>query len=345
MKGGGAETIAVAIIAKNEAASIGRLIASLADQTLFAAGSRIALIVYANGCDDGTAEAARTAIERHLGGRIAQSIVIDSPTGGKSRSWNKVVHDVAPADADYFLFLDADIALADAGVCEDVVALLRADGHAAASTGRPSKSIMRKASKSWLDRLSLRVSEDGRFDRAINGSLYCLKGATARSIWLPDETPGEDGFLNAMVRTGGFSHPDDPRLVVQAARTTHYYDAPGLLGTSKHEQRMIVATMINMWLFEYFWSLKSPVSVAPLIQQANAERPSWVDDLIRSQAGQRRWIVRSHLVLRRLPRWRENSPVRYLAKLPTGVAATALTAVAAWRANRTLRRAGAASFW
>lgn len=343
--GSAAEKIAIAIIGKNEEASIGRLIASLADQTLFAGPYRIELIVYANGCTDRTAEVARTAIAQHLDDRIERSVVVDSPVGGKSRSWNKVVHEVAPDDADYLLFLDADIALADDTVCEDIVTLLKGDPHAVACTGRPSKSIARKATKSWLDRLSLRVSEDGRFDRAINGSLYCLVGATARSIWLPDETPGEDGFLNAMVRTDGFSHPDDPALVVQAARTTHYYDAPGVLDTSKHEQRMIVATMINMWMFEYFWSLKSPVSVAPRIRQANIGRPAWVDELIRQRAGDRYWIIRSHLVLRRLPRWRATSPARYAAKLPTGIAATALTMVAAWRANRTLRRAGAASFW
>lgn len=339
------ESVTVAIIARNEEAAIGRTIRSLSEQTLFDGARRINLVVLANGCTDDTAGCAKAAIDRHLSDKAAETLVVNWEKGGKSRSWNRLVHELAPADTGVFLFVDADIVLADAAVCRDLLTLLEGDPVAVACSGRPTKSVEVKHRKSLLNRLSLRVSEAGRYDRAINGSLYCIETATARQIWLPDETPGEDGFLNAMVRTQGFSRPDNPALVAQASRTTHYYDAPGPLGTVKHERRIIVGTMINIWMFEHFWALASPTPIGPIIRDRNRDDPQWVNAIIEAQLGKRWWVVRKSLLLSRLPRRGDGSWLAYLAKLPLGVVATLFMLATSWRANRVLRRAGAPAYW
>lgn len=339
------QVVTIAIIARNEEANIVRTIESLAGQTLFAGASAINLIVYANGCTDRTAECARMGIERALAGKLASSQVVDSPVGGKSRSWNKVVHEVAPADTDVFLFMDADIVLADDRVCADMLDLLRSNDDAVACTGRPTKSLVRKKHKSFIERLSLRVSENSRADRSINGSLYCIEADAASAIWLPDQTPGEDGFLNAMVRTRGFSRPDDARLVTQLSRTTHYYDAPDLWGTLGHEKRMIVGTMVNIWIFEHLWSLNSKVPLGPMVGELNQDRPGWVDDLITSHSSGKRWVVRKYLITSRMPKWRGGLDLRFAAKVALGTGATALNVAACMLANRALRRSGAAASW
>lgn len=337
--------LVIAIIAKNEQQTIGPLIESLASQSIFQCNVGIDLIVLANGCSDNTAQAARDAAKEFLEGLAAKVDVFEAEKGGKSRSWNKLVHDLSPSDADLYLFVDADIALAHSRACEEVVGTLLDDPQAVACVGRPTKSIAAKNTKSFSDRLSLQVSEEGRFDRAINGSLYCIRGPVAREIWLPDDTPGEDGFLNAMVRTGGFSHPDRPQLVTQVPRTTHYYHAPGWRGTRLHEQRMVVATMINIWIFEHFQSMQLVSSAAPLIAAANRDNPSWVGEIIRDKSARNTWLIRRQLLLRRLPTQRSGGFVAHVGKLAIGIAATLYTVFIAARANAILHRKGAETYW
>ena len=338
-------TLVIGIIARNEAARIGALIAALANQTLLRRGLEVTLIVFANGCSDDTAGAARRAIDAIGTSAAWTTIVHDTPRGGKSRSWNALVHQLAPPATDAFLFVDADITLADDGVGDHVLATLAQDPVAMACTGRPTKSIALADRKTWLDRLSLRVSENSRFDRAINGSLYCLDGAAAGEIWLPDDTPGEDGFLNAMVQTRGFSIPADPRRVAQVTRTTHYYEATPLSSMLKHEKRMILGTTINRWLFEYFWSLSARSPVGSMIDRFNREEPGWVEDIIAKSGGGRKWVVPRDVLLARLPRIADGGYARFVKRMPLGMAATAFNVVACLMANPALRRRDASSFW
>lgn len=338
--------ISIAIIARNEAAAIGRTIRSLAQQDLFAQpGLAIDLIVLANGCTDDTASVARTAIAQDLGSSLRRAEVVETPIGGKSRAWNMVVHEEAAADTDLFLFIDADIELAGPEVCRELLERLLADDQAVACSGRPVKRIARKKAKSLTDRISLEVSEANRADRSINGSLYCAWASALRPIWLPVPTPGEDGFLNAMVHTRGFSAPPNCNLVTQAERVTHYFDPPRLGQIVAHEQRMVVGTAVNIWLFEHLMALSPKEPVGPLIGERNATDPNWVAKVVRERTGTRRWVVPRSLLFWRMPKLERGEPLRNLRRIPIGLVATAFSLVVAVIANSRLKQDSAAGYW
>jgi len=337
--------LTVAIIARNEAANIGRTIASLAGQDLLGmSGISTDLIVLANGCTDDTIGVARQAVDRWLEGRLRHAVLVDTPVGGKSRAWNRVVHELAAPDTDLFLFLDADIELSGPRVCRELVEQLLHDGHAVACTGRPLKRIARKQRKSLAEKMSLEVSEANRVDRAINGSLYCAYASALAPIWLPEPTPGEDGFLNAMIQTRGFSAPADRNLVTQLDEVTHYYEPAPLNRILAHEQRMVVGTAVNIWLFEYLMDLRSSEPLGPLIGRRNAEEPGWVGKVVRQRTGSRAWVVPRSLLFWRLPAVDVRRPVTSLRRVPVGLAATAFSLVVALFANGRLKQEGAAGY-
>ena len=338
--------VTLAIIARNEAGHIGRTIASLAEQDLFARpGPAPDLVVLANGCSDNTIEVAREAVAQRMAGKLRRAELVDTPVGGKSRAWNRVVHELAAPDTDLFLFLDADIELAGADVCRHLIEQLVNDGHAVACTGHPVKRIARKARKSLVERMSLDVSEASRVDRAINGSLYCAYASALRPIWLPEPTPGEDGFLNAMIHTRGFSAPMDRNLVTQLERVTHFYEPAPLNRIVAHEQRMVIGTAVNIWLFEHFMAMDPSEPVGPLIGRRNAGHPGWVGAVVRERTGSRAWVVPRALLFWRMPKVSPRQPLASLRRLPLGLAATAFSFVVALLANRRLKQEGAAGYW
>ena len=341
-----APRLSVIILCKDEERTIADCLAQICAQSLLARpGMASEILVVANGCTDGTAARAR-AFAGSIAGRPGLTLhVHDLAQGGKSRSWNRAVHELASPSAGTLLFVDSDIELVDDGVFAALFDALAAGGNAAAHTGYPVKAIARKADPGLFDRFSLAASRSARHPGAINGSLYLIRGDVARSIWLPDETPGEDGFLNAMVRTDGFSRPDDAGRVLQPALPTHFFTAHSATGFVAHERRMLVGTIINRWLFEYLWSLGLKTPAGPLIRDWNAREPQWVQQVIDRNVRSRRWLIPADVLFGRLPSSRVVGFGRWLARLPLGVAATLLTLPPALLANRTLKLKGAASHW
>ena len=159
----------------------------------------------------------------------------------------------------------------------------------------------------------------------------------------PDETPGEDGFLNAMVRTRGFSRPSQPDVLMQMSNPTHYYEDHSVKNFFAHEKRMIVGTMINRWIFEYLNSLRLAKPAGPLIKELNRDQPDWVDRLIETK-GATRWLIPGDLLFRRI-KPQNGLNAKYLIHLPILCLATALTLPPAFTANRALKKRGAASTW
>jgi glycosyltransferase involved in cell wall biosynthesis len=336
--------VAICILAKNERRNIGHCLEQIGRQTLLLRNSLQAhVIIAANGCTDDTAAVAQ-ASERALAAR-ATLLVRNLEEGGKSRTWNKVVHELAPAATDYFIFVDADVELIDDEVMARLLAMLEREPRAAVSSGYPVKDISAKERKSLLDRFSLSISRESRHANALNGSLYVGQAAELREIWLPDETPGEDGFLNAMVTTRGFSSPEDPFRVLTSERPTHYFKAHSAAGFFGHERRMLVGTMINRWIFEHLWSLSFTEPAGQSIRRWNHDDPSWVEKIITDRTAGRRWVIARALVLGRLSRRQQTSAWRYLLQLPIGLAASLLTLPPAIAANRKLKQAGAAKTW
>jgi glycosyltransferase involved in cell wall biosynthesis len=337
-------SVAICILAKDEEQTIGAALSQLARQRFVTSGGEsIAVHVVANGCTDGTVGVAEQNAS-HLREQGVSVHVHDLHPGGKSRAWNYAVHNLTGSAVRFFIFIDADITFVDDHVLDELIRELQAHPAMAVCSGHPVKDISAKTRKSILDRFSLAVSRESRSVDAINGSLYAARAEVLREIWLPDQTPGEDGFLNAMVTTLGFTRPPDPTLVRTTERATHYFKAHNPFQFVSHERRMIVGTTINCWIFEHLWALNAQQPVGALIRDWNSADPQWVDRLVRDRAAKHAWLVSNSVLLGRVRR-DGRSALRYLAYLPVGLAAALLTIPPAVLANRRLKEIGAARTW
>jgi glycosyltransferase involved in cell wall biosynthesis len=334
--------LAVCILAKDEERTIGPALSQIARQSVLRSSHAIEVHVVVNGSTDATAQSAE-ALKEDVRAAGATLVVHDLEQAGKSRAWNKTVHELLGDHIDTALFMDADIELISEEVFEQLLETLGNRPAAKVCSGYPVKDLSRKTRKSPLDFFSLTVSRQSRHSAAINGSLYGARMSALREIWLPNETPGEDGFLNAMVTTGGFTHQPDPDSVVTVHAPTHFFKAHDVADFFRHERRMIVGTVINCWIFEHLWELKSHEPVGPIIRSWNSDQPRWVDQLIRRRIGRRKWLVPNEILFGRLGR--RSSLARWLAYLPLGLAATLLTLPPALMANRKLKGMDAASTW
>lgn len=336
--------ITVAILARNEGASIGVMLSDLARQTVFARPDRFEIVVFANDCSDDTAERARAAFAASFRPPVATRVHV-TPEGGKTRSWNSLVHEVADPATDLFVFCDGDITFARTDAIAQMVQMWETSDVARAVTGYVVKDIARKRAKSLLDHVSLRLSNDARLPNALNGSLYVLGADEARKIWLPVPLPGEDGFLSATIKTNGFTEAPIEVRVISPDTPTHYYEAHSIAGYFRHEKRIAMGTTINGWIFEELWSRKLTEHAGALIRRWNAEDPTWIAKLMHTRIAGRRWVVPRCLLTGRLDHLRKLSPGEAAARLPLALGATALNIVPTLTANRELKRDQAAGFW
>lgn len=337
--------IAVCILAKDEARNIRTILKQLSGQSILSQpGVAMEIHVISNGSRDSTVAEAAACTDLFVD-TVASLHVHDVKQAGKSRAWNLAVHDLLPVSIDHLIFLDADITLIDENVLTDLVRPLVDDPVLQVCAGYPVKDVAAKDRKSLLDRLSLRVSSDTRFVDAISGQLYAARATALKDIWLPDTTPGEDGFLNAMIYTCGFTKEHAPGRVKGLERPTHYYEALNPVAFLRHEQRLIVGTIINRWIFEYLWSLKLSSSAGHLIRKWNSEDSGWVERIIRKRAANQAWLIPNAIVFGRLKTNRARSLAKSIAFFPLALAATLLTIPPAVGANRRLKKEGAASTW
>lgn len=171
--------IVVSVLAHNEERRIGRCLASL---PLGEAGVDVHVVV--NGTTDRTAQIARTF----------PVTVHDWPQGGKSRSWNRFVLDMADIDGDAFVFVDGDAELAPGSV-QALAGVLAADPAANAASGLPLNGRKVAQYRAGL------VSSHGLF-----GDLYALSGDFVRrlrasGIRLPEDLIGDDSLVGALAKT------------------------------------------------------------------------------------------------------------------------------------------------
>lgn len=339
-------SIAVCILAKDERTTLGQSLAQLAKQTFIANESEgVDVHVVANGCTDDTVEIARRC-RGLFEGSHANLHVHDLQPGGKSRAWNRAVHELVSANVKYFVFIDADITLANNAVIAEMLACLKSNPRLVACTGFPVKDVILKPKKNIIDRFSLVVSDRTRSVGAINGSLYVARAHGLRETWLPDQTPGEDGFLNAMLTTAGFTRAADLRMIAAPSKPTHSFHAHGPLEFVSHERRMIVGTMINCWIFEHLWSLKLQSSAGPWIRDWNKTDPGWVDRLVGQRTQKQSWLISNEILFGRfkgiaaVKSWWKKAVYLIIA-----AAATLLTLPPAFLANKRLKERGASATW
>lgn len=282
--------IAIGIMAYNEERSIGAMIASLSEQTLFGSPEHeVSVHVVPNGCKDATAARAGEALEalaaKHPRARVAVNEVAEA---GKANAWNRFVHGFSAPDAEALLLLDADIQFGERECLARVADALAANPRAVVAVDLPLKDITAKAKLTLREQMSVSAS---RLQTAgapkIAGSLYLARAASLRSFWMPLGLIVEDGFVKAMLLTDSFRKPEDPAGIVRADGATHYFEAvTGFQAWFKHERRLVNGTAVNILLFSLARELvaqgKNPGDV---IRANNESSPTWVADLAKAFRG------------------------------------------------------------
>lgn len=262
----------IGIFAHNEAEGIAEMVAQVIGQDLNGLDARI--LVLANGCRDATADRARAA-----GAEVA-----DLPQGGKSRTWNRFVHDLSRPAADVLIFLDADIRFTAPDSLKRLALGLQVRPALWVLNSQPVKDItLRPEGLSALDKLI--ASAGGGLDdwkTAICGQLYAMPATRARSLHLPIGLPVEDGFLRAMVLTDALTGPEDFSRIDGLEGLSHVYESertiPALI---RHQTRIVIGSALN---FAAFDALRAQPSVHRHLALAQAAQDDgWLAATARSR--------------------------------------------------------------
>jgi hypothetical protein len=339
-------TVDLGVFAHNEADGIAATIGDLARQSLLDAPDvDLRIVVLANGCTDDTTGVARRAAEAAGRGDVVQVEAIAQ--GGKSRTWNRFVHDLSRKDCDVLLFCDADIRLPDPRALEALVRGLMDRPGLRAISSRPVKDLQHDRRPQGLQERLIASSGGGLDDwrTAICGQLYGLRKDSARAFHLPAGLPVEDGFVRAAVLTDVFSGPEDLSRI-DGAETFHVYESertiPALI---RHQCRIVMGGAVNVAVFERLAPLDRGAAQALLRQAARDQ--GWLAQTLR--AGTPRWPygwVPFHFLVKRAAVFRATGGVgrrlRALVILTLGLGFDAVVFVLA---QARMARGQGAGFW
>jgi glycosyltransferase involved in cell wall biosynthesis len=266
----------IGVFAHNEAKGIAAMVARLLVQDL--SGLQARILVLANGCTDATAHLARAA-----GVEVA-----DLAEGGKSRTWNRFVHDLARDAPEVLIFVDADIAFTAPDCLKRLALGLVARPELWVLNSQPVKDIVaRPEGLGAFDKI-IAAAGGGLDDwkTAICGQLYAMPAARARRFHLPIGLPVEDGFLRAMVLTDALTGPEDFGRIDGLDGLSHLYASERRIAALiRHQTRIVIGSAINFAAFEALRALPE-----------EARRPA----LARAAADEG-WLVRA--IRARLPGW------------------------------------------
>lgn len=347
--------VSIGLLAHNEEECIASMLKNIFEQDLFlSVTADVQLVVLANGCTDDTVLIATDTIKKYSHSSFDNKNIniIHIDEAGKSNAWNKYVHEIAWADADYLILLDADIEFGSRNVLSRLVEGLEENPNAVASVDHPRKDIEKHLKKGIFAKISVGVSGVNQNGRSvITGQLYCMRGGAIRSIYMPVGLPVEDGFLRAMVVTGNFTHDDDDSKIIAVNDVCHYFEA--LLSPSKlykHEKRLIIGSTINMMVYRYLWKTVSATGkdAGQLIKELNRNDPEWLGDLINDyRSSEGFWIVKARLFLKRMTQlFNGNQKLgKKILLFPVALLATIVSTVIAVDVNCFFKRYNGLGHW
>lgn len=320
------------IFAHDEAAGIAAMVAAAQAQAQACADAGIALriLVLANGCRDDTAALARAA-----GAEVA-----DLAKGGKSRTWNRFVHDLSRAEADTLVFADADIAWTEPDALARLIAGLAGRPGLWVLNSQPVKDLALRGASTLVERLALRAA--GGLDdwkTAICGQLYAMPAARARRFHLPAGLPVEDGFLRAMVLTDALAAPEDFGRIDGLDGLFHVFASERSLGgLIRHQERIVIGSAINACLFAQLRALPASARTAALVRAATDE--GWLAAVLRAGLPRAPFgYVPFHFLVKRLAR------PGALRRLPITLLGLGFDAIVFLRAQIRMARGAGAGFW
>lgn len=330
----------IGVFAHNEAAGIAAMVARLAGQDISTTeGISAQIWVLCNGCRDDTAAVARAAAV----GTVVR--VMDLPLGGKSRTWNRFVHDLSRKDADVLMFVDADIEFRDNGAFGE---MLRQLGGLWVLNSQPVKdTLVRPEGLSRKDRF-IAAAAGGLDDwkTAVCGSFYAMPAAVARRFHLPIGLPVEDGFLRAMVLRDAITGPEDFSRINGLEGMFHVYGSERTIaGLIRHQVRIVIGSAVNYACFGAIDRLPLNQRHAELARAAADE--SWVDCAIKARLPE--WpggYIPLHFLTKRLAKaaqnWRDLLQPKRLAITVFGFGFDAIVYA---RAQWAMWRGTGAGFW
>lgn len=290
--------IVIGILAWNEENSIAQTISSLSGQTLLERtrrGDGIEIIVVPNGCTDRTPIVAGEALQKLLGQHPQAMARVEAiAEGGKSNAWNQFIHRIAPAGADLFILMDADIELIQPEALENMVSALENNPHAYISTDLPVKHLARKPRLSIKERLLLGAGSMTRSAPGqLTGQLYCARAHVLRKVWMPKGILVEDGYLKQVVCTDGYSHAVDNSRIVRAENAGHIFECyTRWRDIWNHQIRQAIGHTIYTYLTAYIRANLPERPVYDAILELSARQPDWFLDVIRATVRERGfWVM------------------------------------------------------
>jgi glycosyltransferase involved in cell wall biosynthesis len=350
-------SFSIGILAHNEANQIAKTLHSLRQQTVFQAihltssSNQIEVVVVPNGCTDRTAEVAdrvfNTETWTSLGSQVVRRVA-SIPEAGKSNAWNVYIHEISDRDARYIFLMDADIEFNEPETLERMLANLESKPDAWVAIDQPIKDVQFRKAKGIMSNLSAQVSDVDSSSTAITGQLYCGRSEILRQTWMPKGLAVEDGFLRAMILTNRFTGIEKLDRIAYTHGASHIYEAytsvPALL---KHEKRIIVGTIVNQFIFDYFWrTCHQGLDAGMLVKQNNEQDPQWVEKLIdESRKDRGWWLLNADHTFRRLENLSSYSGLKKIKRLPIEIAASLADWIVFYNANREVHRDRAIGYW
>lgn len=279
--------IAIGMFVHNEERNVPGAIANLSHQSVFKSGEYSAQAhILCNGCSDGSVPLSRAEVDKM--GLSNQFTVHEIVEPGKSRTWNKYVHDICDGSEDVILFMDADIEILDANVIEKIVDKILSDPEINACSSRPVKDInFNPALRRGLTDTLLGAAAGGLDDwsNSICGQLYGIRASVARTIWIPAGLPVEDGFVAAMIATDCFEGVPAEHACLRISgdpEAFHVYKSEREIGALiKHQVRIVIGSAINSLIYSDLWRLNKSDRDIYLAEAAVSD--GWLSKLIRSK--------------------------------------------------------------
>ncbi len=339
--------VEIGVFAHNEEQGIaGMLNDLLAQDIFFAQDITIVVHVLANGCSDDTVTEAKAA----LAGR-SDVHIHDLPEPGKSRTWERFVHDLAWPDAEYLIFADADIYLPNTDTLSGLIGFLETHNRICATSSRPVKDIAHDhgaRDAAGFEAKLIAAAGGSLYDwkSSICGQLYAVRGDVVRCIHMPVGLPVEDGFLRAMLHTDSFTKMGRPVPIDGKEETYHIYRSERQIGALiRHQERLVIGSAINAVIFRYLENL--PLSQRKSAVAAAAQDANWLPHLINEALPDKRFgFVPWHFLVKRLQTaWTRGTASLQPKRLAIVFLGFGFDAVVWFKAQWTMMRGAGAGFW
>jgi glycosyltransferase involved in cell wall biosynthesis len=304
--------------------------------------------VVANGCTDATAAVAASSFVDYYGSRSeVATFVHDLRQAGKANAWNYLVHEAANRLTEFIFLVDADIRIPDRECLAHLLQALRGASEAHVAVDEPRKDLQEGVPRKLLERFILAGSGTAyEVGSSICGQLYCARFGFLKNIMLPLGLPGEDGYLNAVVRTSNFQMSDDPRRIVFANNAFHVFESDKTIGSVfRHNLRLTIGTAINILLFDFYHANADVTAdLSNYVRNMNETNPKWINRLIESKKGRFSLVGRAFLTnrIKRLSALPLRSQLRRGPKYAIGVLFDLVLYIVA---NRLMRKGVGAGFW